>query len=499
MRVALGLLALIVLLAAAGYGYFRYEFSRIQTAACASCVSVADGAPYNVLVIGSDTRSGETAAQAQQFGNAVNAGGQRSDTIKVIHVDPKAGTASVLSLPRDTLVTLSGVPASSGVSNPNKLNAAFAAGPNDKEPSGTGANGLVQTIQNTFGIPISHWIVVNFFGLMDAVNALGGVSMDVPYPVRDYGACGPGGSYTNCSGLDITTTGCQVLSGSEALALSRSRDFEYYKNGEWHSDGSGDIGRIERQNLMIEAVVNKAKSTYNPITAASFIASLTHDVTLDNKLGATALLSLAQRYHAFSGSSLVSYVLPTAGAYYSPYSEDVQVTQEPAATQMITQFLGVTPNASTTPPLDQYGNPATAAASAEHGQCRQHRRRGHDGTGIDRIGHHDPESGHDARVHPVLRPPALLSDDARKLGRHFVEALGQGVPAEGGALDAHGELHHSLQGRQFAELVDIDHLGFFGLVLVTEQGLVDRHHALEGADQLEHLVNRLALDRRRHQ
>ena len=184
MRVALGLLALIVLLAAAGYGYFRYEFERIQTAACASCVSVADGAPYNVLVIGSDTRSGETAAEAEQFGKPTNAGGQRSDTIKVIHVDPKAGTASVLSLPRDTLVTLSGVPASSGVSNPNKLNAAFAAGPNDKDPSGTGANGLVQTIQNTFGIPISHWIVVNFFGLMDAVNALGGVSMDVPYPVQ---------------------------------------------------------------------------------------------------------------------------------------------------------------------------------------------------------------------------------------------------------------------------------------------------------------------------
>ena len=363
-RVVLGLLALIVLLAAAGYGYFRYEFSRIQTAACASCVSVADGVPYNVLVIGSDTRSGETAAQAQQFGNALNAGGQRSDTIKVIHVDPKAGTASVLSLPRDTLVTLSGVPASSGVSNPNKLNAAFAAGPNDKQPSGTGANGLVQTIQNTFGIPISHWIVVNFFGLMDAVNALGGVSMDVPYPVRDYCGCGPGGSYTNCSGLDITTTGCQVLSGSEALALSRSRDFEYYKNGAWHSDGSGDIGRIERQNLMIEAVVNKAKSTYNPITAASFIASLTHDVTLDNKLSATALLSLAQRYHAFSGSSLVSYTLPTMGAYYSPYSEDVVVTQEPTATQMITQFLGGAPNTPTTPPLDQYGNPATATASA---------------------------------------------------------------------------------------------------------------------------------------
>ena len=115
---------------------------------------------------------------------------------------------------------------------------------------------------------------------------------------------------------------------------------------------------------MIEAVVNKAKSTYNPIRAASFISSLTHDVTLDNKLGATALLSLAERYHAFSGSSLLTYTLPTIGAYYSPYSEDVVVAQEPAATQTITQFLGGAPNTPSTPPLDQYGNPASTPASA---------------------------------------------------------------------------------------------------------------------------------------
>ena len=67
--------------------------------------------PYNVLLIGSDSRAGETAAEAQQFGNATNAGGQRSDTIKIVHVDPAAGTASSLSIPRDTYVTLSGLPA----------------------------------------------------------------------------------------------------------------------------------------------------------------------------------------------------------------------------------------------------------------------------------------------------------------------------------------------------------------------------------------------------
>jgi len=355
---------LVLLIAGAGYGYFRYEFDQIKTAKCASCVAVADGAPFNVLVIGSDTRVGETAAEAKQFGNQATAGGQRSDTIKVIHVDPKTGKASTLSIPRDTFVTLSGVPSSAGVSSPNKINAAFATGPNDPNPSGTGANGLVQTIENTLGIPISHWIVINFFGLMDMVNALHGINMDVPYPVRDYGDCNANGIYENCTGLNIATTGCQTLSGAEALSLSRSRHFEYFKDGEWVSDYSSDIGRIERQNLIIESVIDKAKSTYNPLSVASFISSLAHDVTLDDKLGPSTLISLAERYHALSGSSLNSYTLPTGPGVYAPYgNEDVEVVQEPLASQTIAAFLGGAPEAATTPPLDQYGNPETVTPS----------------------------------------------------------------------------------------------------------------------------------------
>jgi LCP family protein required for cell wall assembly len=359
-KVVAGLISLVVLavvVIGAGYGYLRYEFDQINTAPCPDCTQVADGAPYNVLVIGSDTRDGETAAEAKQFGSSATAGGQRSDTIKIVHVDPQTGTASTLSIPRDTFVDLSGVPASSGVSTKNKINAAFATGPNDPDPSGTGANGLVKTIENTFGIPISHWIVVNFFGLMDAVQALGGVSMDVPYPVRDYGDCNGNGVFENCTGLNIPTIGCQTLSGTQALELSRSRHFEWYQDG-WQSDLSGDLGRIERQDLMIEAVVNKAKSTYNPVRAVSFISSMTHDVTLDKGLGATALLSLAEKYHAFSGNSLTNFTLPTSGAAYAPYGdESVEVVTEPAAAIMINQFLGGAPNEAPTPPLNQYGDP----------------------------------------------------------------------------------------------------------------------------------------------
>jgi len=358
------LLAFVVLVAAAGYGYYKYEFGQIKTAPCASCAAAVSGAPYNVLLIGSDTRVGETAAEAKQFGDSADAGGQRSDTIKIIHVDPQTGTASTLSIPRDTFVTLSGVPSASGVSNPNKINSAFAAGPNDPDPDGTGANGLVKTIENTLGIPISHWIVINFFGLMDAVNALGGVNMDVPDPIRDYGDCNANGVLENCTGLDITKTGCQTLSGTQVLELSRSRHYEYYVGGEWVSDLSSDIGRIERQNLIIEALINKAKSTYNPLRVAGFISSLAHDVTLDNKLSSGTLFDLAERYHALSGSSVKAYTLPTVSGTYAPYSnEDVEVVQEPQAAQMITQFLGTAPTGVTTPPLDQYGNAETVSSS----------------------------------------------------------------------------------------------------------------------------------------
>ncbi len=342
LRGLIGVVVVVLVLVAAGYGYFRYQWGKVSSAACATCVAAANGAPYNVLLIGSDSRAGETAAQAQQFGNATNAGGQRSDTIKIVHVNPAAGTASTLSIPRDTYVTLSGLPSDSQLSTQNKINSSFAGGPDS----------LIQTIQNTFGIPINHYIEISFFGLQDAVNALGGVSMNFPYPVRDHNR----DTGVNESGLDVPQTGCQVLNGSEALALSRSRYFEYYKNGQWYQDGSSDLGRIERQNLIISAALDKAKGTYNPLRLNSLLTSVVHDFSKDNGLSPNDLFALAERYHAFSGSQLQSLTMPTAPAVTSGGS-DVEVVQPDQASQMITQFLGGPFAPISTPPLDAYGDP----------------------------------------------------------------------------------------------------------------------------------------------
>jgi LCP family protein required for cell wall assembly len=344
--VAIGLVVGVLVLAGLGYGYFRYQWSKVSSNPCATCVAAANGQPYNVLLIGSDSRVGETAAEAQQFGNQTNAGGQRSDTIKIVRVDPATGTASSLSIPRDTYVTLSGMPANSQLAGDNKINSAFGAGP----------DALIQTIESTFGIPISHYIVINFFGLQDAVNALGGISMDFPYPVRDRD-CSTGVCYNN-SGLDIPTAGCQVLNGQQALALSRSRYYQYDDDGQWISDPSSDIGRIQRQNLLIDAALNKAKSTYNPLRLNTLLTSVVHDFSKDNGLSANDLFSLSERYKAFSGSDLQAYTLPTVGATSSEAGA-VEVIQPDEAGAMITQFLGGTVGPITSPPLDAYGEPLT--------------------------------------------------------------------------------------------------------------------------------------------
>jgi len=346
LRTLIGLVVIILVVVAAGYGYFRYQWAQVASAPCDTCVAAANGAPYNILLIGSDSRAGETAAQAQQFGSTSAAGGQRSDTLKIIHVDPRAGTAATLSIPRDTFVTITGLPSNSQLSTQNKINAAFSAGP----------DATVKTIENTFGIPITHYMVINFFGVEDAVNALGGISLDFPYPARDMD-CSTGVCHNN-SGLSVPTAGCQVLNGSQALSLSRSRYYQYYANGYWHSDPTSDLGRIERQNLVISSAIDKAKSTYDPLKLNSLLSSVVHDFSKDNGLSAGDLFSLSERYHALSGSSVPAYVLPTMGAV-SSYAGDVEVVQPDEASAIITRFLGGPLGSITTPPINQYGNPLT--------------------------------------------------------------------------------------------------------------------------------------------
>ena len=183
--------------------------------------------------------------------------------------------------------------------------------------------------------------------------------MDFPYPVRDQD-CSTGACYNN-SGLNIPTTGCQVLDGAQALSLSRSRYFQYYADGEWQSDPSSDIGRIERQNLIIEAALDKAKSTYNPLrlnTPADLGGPRLQQGQRPDRRRPVLAGRAVPRLLRVRPAVLHAADRPAAT---SSTAGDVEVVQPDGPPPMITQFLGGPFGAISTPPLDAYGNPLDPA------------------------------------------------------------------------------------------------------------------------------------------
>ena len=287
-RIAAALAALLVLgllTAGAGWAYTAFRFGQIGSVHVAGLGEAPDDGSINLLVVGSDTREG---LRQGGFGDA---GGQRSDVVILAHLVPSARHAAVLSIPRDLYVPVAGTGGSA------KINSAFNHGPGQ----------LVQTIQQSFGIPIHHYLLVNFDGFREVVDALGGVSMSFPRPVRD------SNNGHNESGLDVPRTGCQRLGGSQALALARSRYLQYQdRAGRWHADPGTDLGRIRRQQTMLRALASKAlgRNLANPLRANALARSVVRSLTKDDKLTIGRSVSLARQFRSFDPSRLTTLTLP---------------------------------------------------------------------------------------------------------------------------------------------------------------------------------------------
>lgn len=329
-RIIVGLTATAVLLVAifgGGYLYAQFRFGQIKKLNVAA-LQAATGGPFNVLVIGSDSRVGLTKAEQADAGNTAQVQGQRSDVDMVWHVDPAKKQISVLSIPRDTVVNMG--PLASQVGTYNRINAAYGYGPND----------LVQIIQNNFGIPINHVVQVGFGGFVGAVDALGGVKMNFPFRARD--------AY---SGLSIPHRGCQLLNGLQALSVARSRHYYYFDHGQWNYDGLSDLSRIKRQDAFLKALIDSAKSKYNPLTLNAFIGSLPQGIEIDSKFSLNELIGLAVTFHNFNPSDLISFTLPWSLPQTAVGSlGSVLLVDQPAAQQMLYQIFGNELTMPTSPP-----------------------------------------------------------------------------------------------------------------------------------------------------
>jgi LCP family protein required for cell wall assembly len=292
-------------------------------------LSAASGDALTFLIVGSDSREGLD--DLTHFGAA---GGQRGDVIMLVRVDKSTGEAKMLSIPRDLWVDIPG-------HGDSKINAAYAYG---------GPSLMVQTIRENLGIGVNHYVEIGFVGFMDMVDELGGIEMTFPYPARD-----------KSSGLNVDA-GTQVLDGQTALAFARSRKYQEYQNGKWVSVDASDIGRTQRQQLVVRTILSELKSPSSVADAGQIAGAMAKHMTIDATLAGSSVAGLAWDFRSLLSGDINGTTLPVDVATRG--SASVVIRHEPDATDAIAAFLEGGQNEATAPMRIQVLNGNGVAGAA---------------------------------------------------------------------------------------------------------------------------------------
>ncbi|MFJ8472910.1 LCP family protein [Kitasatospora sp. NPDC094011] len=263
--------------------------------------AATDGS-FNILVLGSDSRVGE---------NGDLAGGDtgdtaRSDTAMVVHISQDHSRATIVSIPRDTLVDRPQCTDNSGKAAPAvkraMYNSAFETG---------GAACAVKTTEQLTGLRMDHYLQVDFAGFARVVDAIGGATVTTTVAIHD-----------KDSGLDLPA-GQHHLDGQQALAFVRTR----------HGVGDGsDLGRIELQKQMVKSLLQQVGGMglfSNPVKLWSIGDTMTKSVTTDSALGSVnSLVGLVQELKGIGPDQLTMVTLPVVAA---PSDPNRVVEQQPQA------------------------------------------------------------------------------------------------------------------------------------------------------------------------
>lgn len=216
--------------------------------------------PINILIIGTDDRDNEPT---------------RSDTLILASLYPETKEIKMLSIPRDTRVSIP------GRKNPDKINHAFAYG---------GAELSKNTTEQFLGITVDSYIKTNFQGFANIINILGGLTYNVEQRM-----------YRPTEGIDLQP-GLQKLNGDDALAYVRFRD-----------DGRADIGRVERQQKFLNVLIDNVASINTVWKIPELIRELSKNVQTD--LSTKDILYLATKFSTIKVSDVESQMLPGTPDY----------------------------------------------------------------------------------------------------------------------------------------------------------------------------------------
>lgn len=268
------------------------------------------GEDINILILGSDTRSGESDIDGAGASNEVV--GMRSDTTMLAHISADRTRAEIISIPRDTLVDIPSCRLPDGTWTEARestiFNSAFSIG-GQTDDVGAAAACTIRTVEELTGLYIDGFVVVDFASFQQFVDALGGVEMCFDETISD-----------TTTALDLQE-GCQKLDGEKALAFARAR--------KGIGDGS-DIGRMTRQQDLVLAIVEEAVNRNimtNLPSLYRLVDAVSQSIVTDSDLGnIDTLASLANSIRNISPEDMFLMTMPwdPAGARVLP-SADAEI------------------------------------------------------------------------------------------------------------------------------------------------------------------------------
>ncbi|WP_327285486.1 MULTISPECIES: LCP family protein [unclassified Streptomyces] len=279
----------VVLLGGAGLGWFYFHLNgNLKTVDIDQALGTdrpqnVDNGSMDILVLGSDSRGGANSEYGRDDG-----GSARSDTAMIVHLYDGHKKATVVSIPRDTMVNRPACTLSNGKtdrgSSRSQFNESFTIG---------GAACAVKTVEKMSGIRMDHYIEVDFTGFKKIIDNLGGVELTTTKPIKD-----------GSSHLDLPA-GQNKLNGEQALGLVRTRKSV--------GDGS-DLGRIQLQQAFMKALIKQVKGIGvfdNPKRLLDLADTGTKALTTDKALGdVKSLMGFAQSLQGIDAQEMHMITLP---------------------------------------------------------------------------------------------------------------------------------------------------------------------------------------------
>lgn len=270
---------LLVLVLLAGFVFYKgYSFTKAIKAKSHALTQPVDKGNVNVLIVGIDAGKFADWDRNNDIG--------RTDTIILASYNPKNNNIHLISVPRDTMVKLNG--------RNDKINAAFPIG---------GIDQSIKSVSDLLGVPIHHYIQLNYVSFIETVDILDGVTVDVDKDIKNSINIPP----------HTFTPGVQKIKGKKAFYFVQARN--------------SDLDRIKRQQIFIKAILKEFQKPVNLVKIPQVLDAVKNDIKTD--MSASELLSLANKIKKASAEGMQSDMIPGEPqyiggvSYYVPNMEQI--------------------------------------------------------------------------------------------------------------------------------------------------------------------------------